>query len=192
MFNFASDFFVLINQILNRCIYNPHIKRLLLPYSHRINSILFFKKIFGHSFKFVRESTLKNTREWRKSPECPKQPEKKTLRVQEHVGWLNTMTANNYSCLLESTYLSFDYIVWQIKWQKKSMHAWMRGRGDRQGLKTSLSEKHNSCPAQKMPLSSSTPFSFPSAWAVVRVNTKLPAIIQLQQLCLPQMRSACN
>lgn len=87
-----------------------------------------------------------------------------------HIGWLNTMASNNYCCLLESAYLSFDYIVWQIKLQK-SMHAWMRGRGDRQGLKTKLSEKHNSCPAQKMPLSSSISFSFPNAQALVGVNT---------------------
>lgn len=126
--------------------------------------------ILGDLFMFASgRSTLKNISEWRKSPECPKQP-KKVLCVQVHVGWLNTMATNNYCCLLKSAYLSFDYIVWQIKLQK-SMHAWMWGRGDRQGLKTNLSEKHNSCPAQKMPLSSSISFSFPNAQALVRVNT---------------------
>lgn len=34
----------------------------------------------------------------------------KALCVQVHVGWLNTMATNNYR-LLESTYLSLDYIV---------------------------------------------------------------------------------
>lgn len=42
------------------------------------------------------------------------------LCVQVHIGWLNTMVANNYFVFFESTYLSSDYTVQQIKLQKRS------------------------------------------------------------------------
>lgn len=51
----------------------------------------------------------------------------KPLYVQVHVGWLNTMTTNNYCCLLERTYLSFDYTNKITKGEHVHMNTGQRG-----------------------------------------------------------------